>query len=98
VIARNSAFTYKGRATNVREIGRELGVAYLLEGSVQKSGNRLRITVQLVETEGGAHVWSSHYDGTLDDIFDLQDRITEQVAGSSQMGIPSGIQMSDAIH
>jgi adenylate cyclase len=87
VIARNSAFTYKGRAMNVREIGRELGVAYLLEGSVQKSGNRLRITVQLVETEGGAHVWSSHYDGTLDDIFDLQDRITEQVAGALQPSI-----------
>ena len=56
VIARNSAFTYKGRATNVRDIGRELGVAYLLEGSVQKAGNRLRITVQLIETESGAHV------------------------------------------
>jgi adenylate cyclase len=87
VIARNSAFTYKGRATNVRAIGRELGVAYLLEGSVQKSGNRLRITVQLVETEGGAHVWSSQYDGTLDDIFNLQDRITEQVAGALQPSI-----------
>ena len=87
VIARNSAFTYKGRATNVRDIGRELGVAYLLEGSVQKSGNRLRITVQLVETEGGAHVWSSHYDGTIDDIFNLQDRITEQVAGALQPSI-----------
>ena len=87
VIARNSAFTYKGRATNVRDIGRELGVAYLLEGSVQKSGNRLRITVQLVETEGGAHVWSSRYDGTIDDIFNLQDRITEQVAGALQPSI-----------
>jgi adenylate cyclase len=87
VISRNSAFTYKGRAMNVREIGKELGVAYLLEGSVQKSANRLRITVQLVETEGGAHVWSSRYDGTLDDIFDLQDRITEQVAGALQPSI-----------
>jgi adenylate cyclase len=87
VIARNSAFTYKGRATNVRDIGRELGVAYVLEGSVQKAGDRLRITVQLVETEGGAHVWSSHYDGTLNDIFDLQDRITEQVAGALQPSI-----------
>ena len=87
VIARNSAFTYKGRATNVRDIGRELGVAYLLEGSVQKSGNRLRITVQLVETEGGAHVWSSRYDGIIDDIFNLQDRITEQVAGALQPSI-----------
>jgi len=87
VIARNSAFTYKGRATNVRDIGRELGVAYLLEGSVQKAGNRLRITVQLIETESGAHVWSSRYDGTIDDIFNLQDRITEQVAGALQPSI-----------
>jgi len=87
VIARNSAFAYKGRATNVRDIGRELGVAYLLEGSVQKSGNRLRITVQLVETEGGAHVWSERYDGTIDDIFNLQDRITERVAGALQPSV-----------
>ena len=87
VIARNSAFTYKGRATNVRDIGKELGVAYVLEGSVQKAGNRLRITVQLVETESGAHVWSSRYDGTIDDIFNLQDRITEQVAGALQPSI-----------
>jgi adenylate cyclase len=87
VIARNSAFTYKGRSANVRDIGRELGVAYLLEGSVQKGGNRLRITVQLIETESGAHVWSSRYDGTMDDIFDLQDRITEQLAGAIQPSI-----------
>jgi adenylate cyclase len=63
VIARSSAFTYKGRATNARDIGKQLGVAYLLEGSVQKAGNRLRIIVQLIETEGGAHVWSSRFDG-----------------------------------
>jgi adenylate cyclase len=87
VIARNSAFTYKGRSSNVRDIGRELGVAYVIEGSVQKGGNRLRITVQLVETESGAHVWSQRYDGTMDDIFDLQDRITEQLAGAIQPSI-----------
>jgi adenylate cyclase len=87
VIARNSAFTYKGRATNVRDIGRELGVAYLLEGSVQKAGNRLRIIVQLIETEGGAHVWSSRFDGAIDEFFDLEDRITEQVAGALQPSI-----------
>src|SRR6202012_2622130 len=80
VIARSSAFTYKGRATDARAIGKELGVAYLLEGSVQKVGNRLRIIVQLIETEGGAHVWSSRYDGTVDEFFDLQDRITQQIA------------------
>ena len=87
VIARNSAFTYKGRATNVRDIGRELGVAYLLEGSVQKAGNRLRIIVQLIETEGGAHVWSSRFDGAIEEFFDLEDRITEQVAGALQPSI-----------
>ena len=87
VIARNSAFAYKGHAVNVRDIGRELGVGYLLEGSVQKAGNRLRITVQLIETVTGAHVWASRYDGTLDDIFELQDHITEQVAGALQPSI-----------
>jgi adenylate cyclase len=87
VIARSSAFTYKGRVTNARAIGQELGVAYLIEGSVQKGGNRLRIIVQLIETETGAHVWSARYDGTVDDIFDLQDRITEQLAGAIQPSI-----------
>jgi adenylate cyclase len=87
VIARSSAFTYKGRSTNARDIGKELGVAYLLEGSVQKAGNRLRIIVQLIETEGGAHVWSSRFDGAIDEFFDLEDRITEQVAGALQPSI-----------
>jgi adenylate cyclase len=87
VIARSSAFTYKGRATNARDIGKELGVAYLLEGSVQKAGNRLRIIVQLIETERGAHVWSSRFDGAIEDFFDLEDRITEQVAGALQPSI-----------
>ena len=84
VIARSSAFTYKGHQKNARDIGRELGVAYLLEGSVQKIGSRLRIIVQLIETEGGAHVWSSRFDGTMDEFFDLEDRISEQVAGALQ--------------
>lgn len=87
VIARNSAFTYKGKAKNVREIGRELGVAYLLEGSFQRAGDRVRITVQLIETASGAHLWAERYDGTIEDIFDLQDRITEQVAGAMQPSI-----------
>jgi len=87
VIARTSAFTYKGRATNARDVGKELGVAYLLEGSVQKAGNRLRIIVQLIETEGGAHVWSSRFDGDVDEFFDLEDRITEKVAGALQPSI-----------
>lgn len=87
VIARNSAFAYKGKHKNIREIGRELGVAYVLEGSVQRVGQRVRITAQLVETAGGAHLWAEKYDGQLDDIFDLQDRITEQVAGALQPSI-----------
>ncbi|HKO70166.1 MAG TPA: adenylate/guanylate cyclase domain-containing protein [Bradyrhizobium sp.] len=87
VIARTSAFTYKGRARDAREIGRELGVAYLLEGSVQKFGNRLRIIVQLIETEAGAHVWSSRFDGTMDEFFEFEDRITEQVAGALQPSV-----------
>ncbi len=82
VIARNSSFAYKGKPKNVRDIGRELGVAYVLEGSVQRAGGRLRITVQLIETAGGSHLWAERYDGALDDIFKLQDRITEQVAGA----------------
>jgi adenylate cyclase len=82
VIARNSAFTYKGRPTNVRDIGAELGVRYALEGSVQRAGNRVRITTQLIETEAGTHIWAKPFDGLIEDIFDLQDAITEQVAGA----------------
>ncbi len=82
VIARNSAFAYKGTHKNVGQIGSELGVAYLLEGSVQRAGGRLRITVQLIETATGAHLWAERYDGTEEDLFELQDRITEQVAGA----------------
>jgi adenylate cyclase len=82
VIARNSAFAYKGVPKNVGQIGRELGVAYLLEGSVQRAPGRLRITVQLIETATGNHLWAERYDGTDDEVFDLQDRITEQVAGA----------------
>ncbi len=87
VVSRASAFAYKGLTTNVREIGRQLGVAYVLEGSVQRAGDRIRINVELVETEGGANVWTGRHDGKVDDIFDLQDRITEQVAGALQPSI-----------
>jgi adenylate cyclase len=87
VIARNSAFAYKGRHMNVIDIGRELGVGYALEGSVQRAGGKLRITVQLIETATGAHLWAEKYDGTESELFDLQDRITEQVAGALQPSI-----------
>jgi adenylate cyclase len=81
VIARNSSFVYKDKAVGVKQVGRELGVRYVLEGSVRKASGRVRITGQLVEAETGAHLWADKYDGTLDDVFDLQDRITASVVG-----------------
>jgi TolB-like protein/class 3 adenylate cyclase len=82
VIARNSSFTYKGRAVDVKVVGRELGVRYVLEGSVRKAPNRVRITGQLVDTATGAHLWADRFDGGLDDIFNLQDEVTESVVGA----------------
>lgn len=82
VIARNSSFTYKGRAVDTKQVGRELGVRYLLEGSVRKSANRVRITGQLVDATTGTNLWAGRFEGMLDDIFDLQDRITESVVGA----------------
>jgi adenylate cyclase len=82
VIARNSSFTYKGRAVDIKQVGQELGVRYVLEGSVRKAANRLRITGQLIEAQTGSHVWSERYEGELQDVFDLQDRITSSVAGA----------------
>ena len=82
VIARNSSFTYKGRAVDVKQVGRELGVRYVLEGSVRKAGGRVRITVQLIDASTGAHVWAERFDGVLEDIFDLQDEITASVVGA----------------
>ena len=82
VIARNSSFTYKGRTVDVKVVGRELGVRYVLEGSVRKAVNRVRITGQLVDTATGAHLWADRFDGGLGDIFDLQDQVTESVVGA----------------
>ena len=79
VIARNSSFTYKGQKVDVKQVGRELGARYVLEGSVRKAGNRLRITAQLIDAESGAHVWAERFDRELEDIFDLQDEITESI-------------------
>jgi adenylate cyclase len=81
VIARNSSFVYKGKAVDVRQVGRELGVRYVLEGAVRKAGDRVRITAQLLESETGAHLWADRYDGKLEDVFDLQDQTTEKVVG-----------------
>jgi len=82
VIARNSSFTYKGRAVDMKQVGRELGVRYLLEGSVRKTANRVRITGQLIDASSGAHLWADRFDGGLEDIFDLQDRVTASVVGA----------------
>ena len=81
VIARNSSFTYKGRAVDIKQVGRELGVRYVLEGSVRKGGNRMRITAQLIDATSGAHVWADRYDRDPSDIFAVQDEITASVAG-----------------
>ena len=81
VLARNSSFTYKGQAVDVKRVGRELDVRYVLEGSVRKAGNRVRITGQLIEAETGAHLWADRFDGLLEDVFDLQDKVASSVAG-----------------
>jgi len=82
VIARNSSFTFKGRAVDVKQIARELGVRYVLEGSVRKAGNRIRITGQLIEAESGNHIWAERYDRDLSDIFSVQDEITQSVVAA----------------
>jgi TolB-like protein len=82
VIARNSSFTYKGRAVDVKQVARELGVRYVLEGSVRKAQNRVRITGQLIDTATGAHIWADRFDGALDDIFELQDQVASGVVGA----------------
>jgi adenylate cyclase len=81
VVARNSSFTYKGQAVDVKQVGRELGVRYVLEGSVRKAGNRVRITGQLIDAATGTHLWADRFDGSLEDVFDLQDRVASSVAG-----------------
>jgi len=87
VIARNSTFTYKGRNVSVQQIGRELGVRYVLEGSVRRSGRKVRITAQLVDAITGVHLWAEHYDGVIEDVFDLQDLITASLVGAIQPSI-----------
>lgn len=81
VLARNSSFTYKGQAIDVKQVGRELGVRYILEGSVRRGGDRLRITAQLIDAATGAHLWADRFDGLIDDVFELQDNVASKVAG-----------------
>jgi TolB-like protein len=82
VIARNSSFTYKGKAVDVRQVGRELGVQYVLEGSVRRGGERLRFTGQLIDATSGAHIWADRFEGNLNDVFGLQDQFTESVVAA----------------
>jgi len=92
VIARNSSFVYKGRAVDIRAVARELGVQYVLEGSVRRGGNRLRITAQLIEAATGAHLWAERYDRAMDDIFAVQDEITLVLATEMQVKLTEGEQ------
>jgi TolB-like protein/class 3 adenylate cyclase/tetratricopeptide (TPR) repeat protein len=82
VIARNSSFTYKGKAVDIKQVGRELGVRYVLEGSVRKATNRVRITAQLIDTSTGAHLWANRFDGATEDVFELQDQVMTSVVGA----------------
>jgi TolB-like protein len=81
VIARNSSFTYKGQSIDVKQVGRELGVRYVLEDSVRKAGGRVRITAQLIDAVGGGHLWADRFEGSLEDVFNLQDKVASSVAG-----------------
>jgi len=90
VIARNSSFAYKGHSVDVRQIGRELGVSHVLEGSVRKAGNRIRVTAQLVETQNGNHLWAESYDRYLDDIFAVQDEITRSIVVELSVNLIAG--------
>lgn len=82
VIARNSSFAYKGESPDIRQVGRDLGVRYVLEGSVRKAGSRVRVTGQLIDSQSGACLWADRFDGTLEDVFDLQDQVTSRVVGT----------------
>ncbi|TJW30562.1 MAG: adenylate cyclase, partial [Mesorhizobium sp.] len=82
VIARNSSFTYKGRSIDIKQVGRELGVRYVVEGSVRRAGDRLRIAGQLIDTSTGAYLWADRFDGTLAEVFDLQDQIASSIVGA----------------
>jgi adenylate cyclase len=90
VIARNSSFVFKGQARDIREIGRILGVRYVLEGSVRKAGNRVRLAAQLIDSLNGSHVWADRFEGDLDDVFELQDRITQDIVAALEVQLTHG--------
>jgi len=93
VIARNSSFAFKGQTKDIRELGRILGARYILEGSVRKTGNRVRLTAQLIDSLDGSHMWADRFDGGLDDVFDLQDRITQDIVAALEVKLTLGEQV-----
>jgi hypothetical protein len=98
VIARNTAFTYRNRAVDTRQIGRELGVRYVLEGSVQRSGNQVRITAQLIDAETNAHLWAERFDRDIGDLFTLQNEISSRIAialGAELIGVETARSTTD---
>ena len=99
VIARNSCFHYQGKAVDIKQVGRELGVRYVLEGSVRRINQRVRVTAQLVETVTGRHLWAEKYDRDLADIFEIQDEITRSVVGSHpnvKLSLAKGLWLNEA--
>ena len=92
VIARNSSFMFKGQARDIREIGRILGVRHVLEGSVRKAGNRVRLAAQLIDSLNGSHVWADRFEGDLDDVFALQDRIAQDIVTALEVRLTYGEQ------
>ena len=84
VIARNSSYSYKGRSVDVRQVGSELGVRYVVDGSIRIAGNTLRISCGLIDATSGKHIWAERYDGTMENVFDLQDRITSSIVATIQ--------------
>ncbi len=98
VIARNSSFSYKGQQVKVRQVAEELGVRYVLEGSVRRAGDEVRINAQLIDATTGGHLWADRYDGTMDDVFDLQDRVTEQIVAALAVNLTGEEQASQARH
>jgi len=96
VIARNSTFTYKGKAVDVKQVGRELGVRYVLEGSIRKAGNRVRVNAQLIDAGNGSHLWAERYDRNLTDIFEVQDDLTQQIVGALKITLSDSVKSAIA--
>jgi adenylate cyclase len=90
VIARNSTFACKGKAMDLRKVAEELGVRYVVEGSVRSGGTRLRISAQLIDAADGSHIWAERYDRTIDDLFDIQDEITKEIVSALQVNLTDG--------